>query len=488
MLWKPITDLSHNWRNLSNPELISLVTVWKEQAGRLRNSGAFKTYMDRLQREIAIETGIIERLYSLDRGVTRLLIEKGIDEALIPHGTTDRPVQQVVALIKDQEAAVGGLFDFVGGQRKLSTSYIKQLHQLLTRHQEFVEALNPQTGKIMRVNLLRGDWKKRPNNPTRPDGSIHEYAPPEQVASEMDKLITWHQEHQNSGVLPEIEAAWLHHRFTQIHPFQDGNGRVARLLASLVFIKAGWFPLILTRADRANYISALEKADRGNLEQLVELFANSQKQAFIHSLGLSEQILEDSRRTKTIISSIAEKLKQDIEKTEQAKIQQAEENAEILFQVAADRLQEIADEITLSMENLVEDANIFISSTPASDEKSHYYYYQVVETAKQLDYYANLRNYHSWIQLLIDVKRTTMILISFHVVGHEHHGLLACSVCAYHRDVTEDGDKSINEIQALTDSLFQFSYADQQENLVARYKQWLEIAIVSGLEYWNKSL
>ena len=33
----------------------------------------------------------------------------------------------------------------------------------------------------------------------------------------------------------EIEATWLHHRFTQIHPFQDGNGRVARALASLVF-------------------------------------------------------------------------------------------------------------------------------------------------------------------------------------------------------------------------------------------------------------
>lgn len=53
-------------------------------------------------------------------------------------------------------------------------------------------------------------------------------------------------------VSPEVEAAWLHHRFTQIHPFQDGNGRIARLLASLVFIKAGWFPLVVTRDDRAN--------------------------------------------------------------------------------------------------------------------------------------------------------------------------------------------------------------------------------------------
>jgi hypothetical protein len=41
----------------------------------------------RLRREWAIETGIIEDVYTLDRGVTRILIEKGIDAALIPHGT-----------------------------------------------------------------------------------------------------------------------------------------------------------------------------------------------------------------------------------------------------------------------------------------------------------------------------------------------------------------------------------------------------------------
>ena len=53
------------------------------------------------------------------------------------------------------------------------------------------------------------------------------------------------------GVPVEVEAAWLHHRFTQIHPYQDGNGRVARALASLLFIKAGWFPVVVTRDDSA---------------------------------------------------------------------------------------------------------------------------------------------------------------------------------------------------------------------------------------------
>jgi len=287
MRWQPIDNLPQHWQQLASSELPPLVTVWNEQADRLRNSGAFKIFMEKMRREIAIETGIIERLYTIDRGITQLLIEQGIDEALIPHGLTDRPIKQVVALIQDQETAIEGLFDFVGGQRSLSTSYVKQLHQLLTKNQTNTEGLDQSTGKITSVPLIRGDWKKWPNNPLRTDGSIYEYCPPEQVASEMDNLIQWHHQHQENQVAPEVEAAWLHHRFTQIHPFQDGNGRVVRCLASLIFIQARWFPLVLTRDDRSAYIASLEQADQGELSGLIHLFAKSQKQSFIRSLGLS---------------------------------------------------------------------------------------------------------------------------------------------------------------------------------------------------------
>ena len=63
-----------------------------------------------------------------------------------------------------------------------------------------------------------------------------------------------HSRYQEMSVPPEIQAAWLHHRFTQIHPFQDGNGRVARTLASLIFIRQGLFPVVITQNDRQEYI------------------------------------------------------------------------------------------------------------------------------------------------------------------------------------------------------------------------------------------
>ncbi|MDD1434540.1 Fic family protein, partial [Dolichospermum sp. ST_sed3] len=66
------------------------------------------------------------------------------------------------------------------------------------------------------------------------------------------------------------------------------------------------------------------------------------------------------------------------------------------------------------------------------------------------------------------------------------------SACAYHRDNTGEGERNISgnisDIQALTDSLFQFSYADEESNLTERFKKWLEDVIVNGLEYWNKSV
>src|ERR1700675_4837639 len=97
----------------------------------------------------------------------------------------------------------------------------------------------------------------------------------------MDRLVAMHSKHDARGVPVEVEAAWLHHRFAQIHPFADGNGRVARAITSLVFIKAGWFPLIVKRDDWNRYIDALEAADAGDLRYLVALFVEAQRNTLI---------------------------------------------------------------------------------------------------------------------------------------------------------------------------------------------------------------
>ena len=143
--WQPIEDLESH-AALATPGLRALAEVWNEQRNRLGDMDAYRQFEERLKREWAIETGLIERLYTLDRGVTQLLIERGIRATLIPHEPGANP-EQIVAIIGDHEAAVEGVFDFVKGERSLSTSYIKELHALMTRHQETVEASTHLAGR-----------------------------------------------------------------------------------------------------------------------------------------------------------------------------------------------------------------------------------------------------------------------------------------------------------------------------------------------------
>ena len=284
--WEPITDLTEADRAAAREELPPLVRMWQSIRGEL-DPVQVDDFNERLKREWAIETGIIERLYTLDHGTTQLLIEQGIDASLIASGATDQPPELVAGMIQDHAEAVDWLFDAVTNERPLSTSFVKQLHQFMTRKQLFATGVD-MFGRKREIELRHGEFKTQPNNPTRPDGKVHEYCPPEQVASEIDRLLSMHWAHSAEGVPPDVSAAWLHHRFAQIHPFQDGNGRVARAIASLVLIGAGWFPLVVTRDDRARYLQALGDADAGILTPLTALVAEIEKAWFLKALSIEE--------------------------------------------------------------------------------------------------------------------------------------------------------------------------------------------------------
>ena len=250
--WAPITNLNEDDLAAASTELPPLLRTWEEFRQELPELQV-REFNERLQREWAIETGVIERLYTLDEGTTKLLIEQGIDASHIPHSAAEEPPELIAGMIADHLDAVEWLFDVITQKRPLSTSFVRELHQLMTRKQEFAAGVD-QFGRAVRLKLLHGDYKRRPNNPTRPDGKVHEYCPPEHVAAEMDQLIKMHDRHLDDDVPADVSAAWLHHRFVQIHPFQDGNGRVARALASLALIRAGMFPLVVTNRDRERYI------------------------------------------------------------------------------------------------------------------------------------------------------------------------------------------------------------------------------------------
>jgi len=280
-VWDPQTGIMNfdvSPQELAVAESARIRTEWAERHAELGDSDRLRSFTERLGREWAIETGIIENLYDIDRGVTQTLIERGFQESFLQHGSVNKEPAYIQALLEDQKGALENLFGYVKQDRQLTVGYIKELHAMMTRSQPVTDAMTP-TGERLEVPLIHGDWKREPNFPFR-NGVQYRYCPPEQTASEMGRLVEMHLRHIDEGVAPEVEAAWLHHRFTQIHPFQDGNGRVARAIASLVLICSGMFPMIVPREEKTIYLQTLELADGGNLAPLVRLISRGQEAAF----------------------------------------------------------------------------------------------------------------------------------------------------------------------------------------------------------------
>lgn len=486
--WTPIEDLPRNWRDLISTELASLAPIWKEQSKRLGETDVLKEFNQRLRRQWAIETGIIEDIYSIDRGITHLLIEKGIEASLIPHGATDKPAEEIVAILTDQEDVLEGLFDFVAQRRPLTISYIKEIHQALTRHQFSVQAING-AGRRIEIELRRGEWKKTPNNPTRPDGDVHEYCPPEHVASEMDNLIKMHHEHIGENVPPEVEAAWLHHRFSQIHPFQDGNGRIARTLTTVIFLRAGWFPAVIDRDIRSEYIEALETADQGNLQTLVSLFSNIQKQSFLRALKISEDVLDGHEPIRQVIEAAAERLKARFD----AQIEKRRKLFEKVFDISrrledltAEKLNAAANELNYELVKL--NSGYFSVVESSNPETDVWFKKQIVDIAKKLDYFADARTYRAWVRLKIREERQAELVISFHSLGVEFLGILAASAFLEFRDRSEEGEVTVDGPYALSRDVFQFSVNENEEMAEARYTDWLNGVLVLGLDQWRRQI
>ena len=426
-----IQELEQPPSDYFSDDLMNLAAVWRERYDQLKSSNALQTFNKKLSREWAIETGIIENLYTLDRGTTETLIEQGLKASLIPRGSSSREPQEVISMIHDQETTLESLFQFVKETRELSTSYIKALHQSITRSQKTVEAIDD-LGRPGAVALARGTWKTHPNNSLRPDGLLHEYCPPIHVAAEMDRLIDMYAGYKRQRIAPEVLAAWLHHRFAQIHPFQDGNGRVARVLASLVFIQNGWFPLVITRDIRSNYISALGNADLGELDDLVRLFSGNQKRSFQRALSLSDQAEEQA--TSIIIDAAIQKIRErkDIRQKAQRTV--------------------------------------------------------IVTVAKGLEYFADTRTYHRWVRLQIreGEERRTDIIFSVHSLGTTFSGVLAVSSFIEFREQSEDSEGIVSDMHTVCDDIFQISYKSEYANVTTRLNAWCDRSIVVALEEWRR--
>ena len=485
-IWIPetgITDLTIPIDDLSSSELPYIRKVWADQQSRLEGSSQLNEFIEELTREWAIETGVIENLYELDRGVTQTLIERGFHADLISHGSTDRPREYVLQLLKDHKAALEGVFAFVRGERQISTSYIKELHAELLRGQATTEAIDLE-GRHVEISLIKGDWKSTENRPQR-DGITFAYCPPEQVASEMDRLVEMHAAHIRDKIPAEIQAAWLHHRFTQIHPFQDGNGRVARTLASLVFYKAGLFPLVVTRDDKPAYLAALEEADSGSLKPFVDLFAKLQRIQFKKATAISEQVLSETTGIGELLSGLFDVADRSAKDREKA-LQDVFTRANDLEKDLQDWFNENIPDIKNALLRLDNDATV--KTLASNTETDHYFKGQIIRNARDhLNYFADTSDYRSWVSLNMKWTRMAKLVFTIHGIGRPFSGSLICAPFFEFRDRNED-EEVISTFVPLTDEGFVFFHDETKEKVLTRFTPWRDRVIKVALKELIESL
>jgi Fic family protein len=226
--------------------------------------------VDKLRQQFEIEmtynSNAIEG-NSLTLKETYLVISEGIT-------VKNKPLKDHLEA-KDHYEALEFIMDLVEHKKPqtVSEQLIRTLHRIVVRDTEKEWA-----GKYRSSNVIITGAKHKP-----PDAI--------DVPSGMDGLIRWFRKNENKLHAIEL-AALMHHKFVNIHPFFDGNGRVGRLLMNIVLLRQGYPLSVVLKNDRKKYYDTLAKADEEDYISFVRLMAQSVER----SLDIYLKVLRPSKK------------------------------------------------------------------------------------------------------------------------------------------------------------------------------------------------
>ncbi len=241
--------------------------------------------------------------------------------------------------IKGHNEAINWVLSLVKGETELTEVFIRELHTLLLKESSESFALTPD-GKPTTKKIEVGKYKTLPNHVLTATGEMFYFASPEETPAKMHELINWYRdEREKPDVNPIILATLFHYRFIRIHPFDDGNGRTARILMNFILMQNGFPPVIIKTEDKENYYGVLRLADVGELEPFIEYIANN----LIYSLeimikGAKGDDIEEPDDLDKKLAILDAKLEKGDKKAEQLK---TEEQIRKIFNKSGKRLIEL---------------------------------------------------------------------------------------------------------------------------------------------------
>ena len=143
----------------------------------------------------------------------------------------------------------------------LTQNFIRTLHKTLLR-EDYTVYRDLSGGVQTSYTVHAGTYKTRPNSVITRHGDRFEYASPEETPALMTDLVDWYNAAEQDKRLSPVElAALFHYRYIRIHPFEDGNGRIARLMVNFILCRHD-YPMIVVRSrKKSEYLEALHRAD-----------------------------------------------------------------------------------------------------------------------------------------------------------------------------------------------------------------------------------
>ena len=204
--------------------------------------------------------------------------------------------------VRGHNDAILWVLDIIKQDRPLSENFIRELHKLILKENYEIDAITPD-GQPTKKKVKVGEYKSTPNHVKTVTGEIFRFATPEETPAKMNDLLAWYNnEKEKDDFNPILLATQFHYKYIRIHPFDDGNGRTARILMNFILLQNGYPPVIIKTEDKDNYFANLRLADGGNIEPFINYISQNLK----HSLQLmisgakGENIEEDDDIDKEI--------------------------------------------------------------------------------------------------------------------------------------------------------------------------------------------
>ena len=236
-------------------ELDALRPLTDEQVGRA---------MQRLRLEWTYHSNAIEG-NSLTYGETR---------ALLMHGVTaqGKPLKDHLDIRRHGET-INYVETLIRSEEPVRVDLVKEIHHRLMGEEYEITAETPNGAPVKRT-VQGGVYKEHPNNVRTETGEVHYYVDPLEVPGRMADLVEWLGGDETREMHPVARAALFHHRFVEIHPFPDGNGRVSRMLMNVLLMRDGYVPAVIRQENRPAYYGALAAADGGDPQLVVAFVAD----------------------------------------------------------------------------------------------------------------------------------------------------------------------------------------------------------------------